>query len=482
MKITCLYHPKEEAQWFCPSCSSTLCNECSSKKTINGYSGTADLRFCLKCNHPLDKNFKLPDIPPMKTRLLPALTYPIKPGPFVLMLVLSILSFLAFKLTPYGIIAAIALWTIWLKYSISAMFETMHGKMAPPDIQSETSPGEFVMLLKQIIIIYPLAFAGYFIHKHSGAYAASAFFMLVTLVLPAIISVLAINDSLFKALNLVQAVRISLKTGVGYLMMCLFIAAIVGSTSALSMYIFQYVPEDRFVFLSVMLSNYFTLMIYHLIGYMVYKNHEKLGFETVYSKKYCPEIKTPAIGFTARGLLKDVNRLIKTGQIEEAAALISDNTNTIHDSHIISERYHNLLKILGHKDKLLFYAPVYMNHLYIDDKKDKLVEVYQECNYINKDFVPEKDAALKTASELLVRNKHKEALKLLEKFANSGPKDDSTAKAYIQAAEIALGSDKEKARELLEVMVSVFPLHELTTYAKKKLKDISDNPHAEVSF
>jgi tetratricopeptide (TPR) repeat protein len=400
------------------------------------------------------------------------------------MFILSVLAFLAFKLTPYGIIVAIGLWTIWLKYSISAMFETMQGKMTPPDIQSETAPGEFPMLVKQLAIIYPLAFAGYFIHRHSGAYAASAFFMLVTLVLPAILSVLAINDSLLKALNLVQAVRISLKTGTAYLMMCLFIAVIVGSTSALSMYIFQYVPEDRFVFLSVMLSNYFTLLIYHLIGYMVYQNHDKLGFETVYSKKYCPEIRTATIGFSARGLLKDVNRLIKTGQIEEAAALISDNTNIIHDNHIISERYHNLLKILGHKDKLLFYAPVYMNHLYIDDRTDKLIEVYQECNYINKNFVPDKDAALKTASELLARNKHKDALKLLEKFANTNPKDDSTAKAYIQAAEIALvnSRDNEKAKELLEVMVSVFPLHELTPYAKKKLKDISDNPHAEVSF
>jgi hypothetical protein len=484
MKISCSYHPKVEAEWFCPSCSTIYCNECASKKTVGGYSSTQDLKFCMSCSHPLVRDFEPAEIAPLLKRLPSALAYPIKPSPFSLMLVLSILAFISFELTRYGIIIAIGLWAIWLKYSISSMLATSEGKLTPPDIQSEPAAGEMPMLLKQMLILYPVGFAGYMIYKHSGQNPAMIYFMLMAFLLPAILTILVTKNSLMNALNLVWVVRIPLMIGTPYIMMCLFVVGIVGSISMLTMHIFQYVPEDRFVFLSVMLTNYFTLLVYHLIGYMIYRHHEKLEFETVYSRKFGLKIKTPQVSPSVRGLYNMVNQLLRQGQIEGAAAIIRDNTRAIHDSIDVAERYYNLLKMLGLKDQMLMNAPVYLNHLCINDRTDKLVDVYIECININGEFTPERDAAIKIANTLNSRDRYSDAVKLLERFASMNPNDAATPRVYYQAAEIVISGsqDREKAKDLLNVIVSTFPLHEITPYAKKKLKDLGVKEALHVAF
>lgn len=484
MKITCTYHPKEEAKWFCPSCKIMHCEECSSKKKVGGYSSTTDLRFCQNCGHPLESKFGLPRIEPLIKRLPQVLAYPVKPSPFVLMLFLSILSFMAFKLSPYGIVIAVVLWAIWLKYSISALNRTLLGNMNPPDLQSESESGELGMLFKQILLLYPLGFIGYFIYRHSGVALGTVYFMLMAFLIPALLISLMVNDSLIKTLNLVSVVRIPLNIGLPYVFMCLFVVCLVGGISYMSMNVFQYVPENRFVFLTVMLSNYLTLIIYHMIGYMIYRHHEELEFETTYSRKLGHHIEAVRLKPSVRALYNNVNQLIKEGHIAEAAGLLSDNIKSIHDSSEIAERLYNLQKILKQKDELLSNAPVYLNHLYINDRVDKLVEVYLECVYINRSFTPDKDVALKIANTLVSRNKPGEAARLLERYASSNPKDDSAPKAYLQAAEIILTNtqNKEKAVDLLRTVVSTFPLHEITPYAKKKLKDLGENETAHITF
>lgn len=484
MKITCTYHPKEEAKWFCPSCRIMHCEECSSRKKIGVYSSTKDLRFCQSCGHPLESNFGLPRIEPIIKRLPQVLAYPIKLSPFVLILFLSILSFMAFKLSPYGIAVAVVLWAIWLKYSISALNQTIQGNMMPPDLQSEPETGELGMLFKQVLILYPLGFIGYFIYRHSGIVQSTVYFMLMAFLVPALLISLTVNNSLIKTLSLASVVRIPLRIGMPYVFMCLFVVCLVGAISYMSMHVFQYVPENRFVFLTVMLSNYLTLIIYHMIGYMIYRHHEELEFETMFSRKLSQQIEAVRLKPSVRVLYNKVNQLIKEGHIEEAAGLLSDNIKSIHDSSEIAERLYNLQKILRQKDELLSNAPVYLNHLYINDRVDKLVEVYLECVYLNRSFTPNKDVTIKIANTLVSRNKPGEAARLLERYANSNPKDDAAPKAYIQAAEIILSNtnDKEKAVDLLKTVVSTFPLHEITPYAKKKLKDLGENETAQVMF
>ncbi len=484
MKITCTYHPKEEAKWFCPSCKLMHCEECSSKKKVGGYSSTKDLRFCMSCGHPLESKFGLPRIEPLIKRLPQVLAYPVKPNPFFLMLFLSILSFMAFKLSPYGIVIAVVLWAIWLKYSISALNLTLQGNMIPPDLQSESESGELGMLFKQILLLYPLGFIGYFIYTHSGIVQATAYFMLMAFMIPALLISLVVYDSLVKTLSLASVVRIPLKIGPPYVYLCLFVVCLVGGISYMSMNIFQYVPENRFVFLTVMLSNYLTLIIYHMIGYLIYRHHEKLEFETSYSRKMGDKIEAVRMKPSVRTLYNNVNKLIKEGHIQEAAGLLSDNIKSVHDSSEIAERLYNLQMMLKQKDELLSNAPVYLNHLYINDRIDKLVEVYLECVYLNRSFTPDKDVAIKIANTLVSRNKPGEAARLLERYANSNPRDDAAPKAYLQAAEIILlnSRDKEKAIDLLRTVVSTFPLHEITPYAKKKLKDLGENETVQVVF
>jgi tetratricopeptide (TPR) repeat protein len=484
MKITCTYHPKEEAKWFCPACRIMHCEECSSRKKAGGYSSTKDLRFCQNCGYPLENKFGLPRIEPIIKRLPQVLAYPIKPTPFILMLFLSILSFMSFMLSPYGIAAAVILWSIWLKYSISALNETLRGNMIPPDLQSEPEYGELGMLFKQILLLYPLGFIGYFIYRHSGIVQATVYFMLMGFMIPALIISLVLNNSLIKTLSLVPVVRIPLKIGMPYIFMCLFVVCLVGGISYMSMHVFQFVPENRFVFLSVMLSNYLTLVIYHMIGYLIYRHHDKLEFETAFSRKLSQQIEAVRLKPSVRALYNNVNQLIKEGRIEEAAGLLSDNIKSLHDSSEIAERLYNLQKMLRQKDELISNAPVYLNHLYINDRIDKLVDVYLECVYINRNFTPGKDVAMKIASSLVSQNKPGEAARLLERYADLNPKDDAAPKAYIQAAEIILSNtnDKKKAVDLLRTVVSTFPLHEITPYAKKKLRDLGENEPAQVTF
>lgn len=484
MKIPCSYHPKEEARWFCPSCKTMHCDDCSSKKTVGDYSPTKDLRFCRNCSYPLESKFSAPKIAPMWKRLPSILAYPIKPSPFVLMLMLTVLDFMAFKLTEYGFAVTVVLWAIWLKYSISALYRTSEGDMIPPDIQSESATGEMDMFLKQMLLLYPIGIVGYFIYRHSGTAAATAYFILMAFVLPAMLTVLVVKDSLIKALNLILAVRVATGIGAPYIFMCVFVAGLVGGLSYFSMQAFEFVPEDRFVFLAVMLSNYLMLLIYHMIGSMIYRHQEELEYETVYNRDSDLQIETVHIMPSIRGLYNKANQLIKEGHIEEAAGLLKDNVKSIHDSPEVSERLYNLLKMLRQKDQQLFNAPVYLKHLYIDDRTDKLVDVYMDCVYINKDFVPEKDVTLKVANTLVLKSRYGEAVRLLERFAVTHPEDDTAPKAYLQAAEITLANtrNREKAVELLRTIVSTFPLHEITPYARKKLKDLGEQEALHVVF
>jgi tetratricopeptide (TPR) repeat protein len=475
MRTFCGYHPTKPAQWNCSTCDADYCPECVTKRSLPRYGRTETYYYCPKCEGVVDRLGISNVIDPFWNRIPKLFLYPFHPRPLLLMLVVS--AGVAFFSKPglINLLLSLILFGVLLKYSHAALKNTAHARYYPPKINSETISEDFGIVFKQLTIFIIIGIAMVKVTQMFGPLIGVVFLVVAILSIPAMIIVLVATGSLIHAINPVVSITMAWRIGWGYLLMYLFLSILGGAPAVLGRYVIPHLPASSHLFLFTFAKCFYTIISYHLMGYVILQYHEDIGYEVDLDEEDSILEENRPKQHGESGILNRVDILIKEGKIDDAIFLIrSETTGNCLDLEL-AERYYNLLKIKQSIPDMLRHAVTYLDLLVEAKDKEKLCEVYTECVGHDPNFVPNTPTLFRVASCFNEAGNPKGAINTYNRFIKANPKDPLIPKAYFLAANIINEKlqNPSKAAGILKSVIKAYPNHEITPHVQKYLRQIS---------
>lgn len=348
----------------------------------------------------------------------------------------------------------------------------------PPRINSDTISKDFFQVFKQLGIYILIFLTFSFLCQHAGIVLGMLFLFFAIMSIPAMIILLATTGRLFTAVNPSLFIRLAVRIGWGYLLMYLFLILLGSAPALLAKYIIQYMPPGLHGLLFSFAQSYYTIISYHLMGYVILQYHESVGYQVDYEDFRDPSANTGKNESedTNAQILTRAGLLVKEGKLDEAIRFIKKETEAdgITDLNL-SERYLKLLKMKDGTSEWLDHCTTHLHLLAKDNQKGKALEVYSECLGRDKQFAPTALTLFKLAGWMNESGRIKEAIGTYKRLIKAYPEDPAVPKAYFRAAQIYHDRlmEPSRAKNILNALVKKYPNHEIVPSATNYLQHIS---------
>ncbi len=471
----CQQHPSRPAQFHCSKCNSYYCATCVVRREKSASHGGDALYLCPKCMLTTEWIGAANLIEPFWKRLPKFFSYPFSLWPLSLIIGIAVISML---FTEPGFINGLigtVLWAVLLKYAYAVLKKTAQGNLIPPQIDAQTISEEFNQVFKQITLFVVLGFLFFFIMGQMGILMAGLYLIVAILFFPAMIIILVTTDSLLNAINPMLFVGLAMRIGWGYLLMYFFLILLLFAPLALAQQIFPYLPEGLTAFIYLAAKNYYTIVSYNLMGYVILQYHESIGYSVNiedfhYDQK---EVQQKEEVKKESKILEQVNFLMKDGNHDEALALMRDERerNGLPDS-ALSEYYYKLLKMKKQTEELLSHAKDHLDLLVRENRKEQACQVYMESLTQDGRFTPAAPALFKLGGWLNENGKSRDAIGTFNRLIKTYPDDPMVPKALFRAAQIYNDRlmNPEKAEKILQGLLKKYPDHDFVPQIEKYLK------------
>lgn len=459
MAIDCTFHRGKAAHFHCIECGTAFCENCVSTRKTNGFNGETIDYFCPGCNIPVELLSLGNIIKPFWNNLGSFFLYPFQMVPLLLTIFLSALG----AIFPSNLLVSLFVWVVMMKYSYATLIETGQGRLKAPDLSWKLVNEDLQQVFKQYVIFAVIFFITGLIFSKFGTFAGSTFLVLVFVALPAIIMLLVATNSVVQALNPVLFFGIISRIGGPYFLMYLFLFFLLAGPTA----VFAYFPPDLlplqfYVFLTLFLQQFYALICYHMLGYVLLQYHKEIGYQVDYQyfrqyrggakKKQSPD--------------EELNRglaiLIKQGKYIEALDMLYPQIKGEEPSIEHSEKFLQLLKMAGKNDNAAQYAVHHLDLLVANRKKQKAVPLYLEMRSEGADM-ENPETLFKIGQWLQERNDFKEALTAYIYFTKRFKKHDLQPEVYFELAKLfhERANNSAKAQQILRAICKSYPKHRL---------------------
>jgi hypothetical protein len=465
MKQLCDYHPTRVAHWTCSKCDAHLCPECVVRRDKGGHLAGELLHLCPKCNIPVDWVGVSNIIEPFWSRLPKIFTYPLQPRPLLLMVVVTVISFVFQRPGLVSLLISGAAWMVVLKYSFEVLKATAGGDLSPPKLNSQTMSEDMMPVLKQFAMYILLILGFGWVLVKLGFFLGIVYLILALLFIPAMVILVVTTNSLLHAINPVIFIQLVFRIGWGYLLMFLFLGILGSAPNVLARYVIDLVPAQMTLVLHGFAKCFYTIVSYHLMGYVILQYHEEIGFRVDFD-----DFKDPANAPTeaidadpGEAILREVKPLIQEGRLDEAIAAIKAMTHGVFTSVAVSERYYKLLKMQKRLAEVVDHGVTHLDLLAKANQKDPAMKVFAECRKLDRKFQPTAEALYKIGEWFNAAGKSKEALAMYNRLVKTYPGNTLVPKAYFRAAQIFHDRlmNPDKARQILNRLMDKYPNNDI---------------------
>jgi len=472
MATNCKYHPTRQAHWVCPKCQAGLCPSCVVSRDKSGHALTKEkVYLCPDCNVKAEWVGAASLVEPFWTRLPSIFAYPLKPGPLALNVGLSLLALLLGWVPFVNMLIGMVL----IKYAFDVLKKTAYGDLRPPSLDEMAGLNNMGPVLQQWILFFLLYLLGGFIWGAAGVWGAVLYGVAVILLLPAMIILQVTSESLAHALNPMMSIGMVARIGGGYFVMWLFLAFLLSAPGTLIFLAAKLVPKILLGLIINLVKNYYTVVSYFLMGYVILQYHEQLNYEIDFEDFHDPssQPEEPAVERDPQeGIINQVAMLTKEGRIDEALAYIKEATAAGGiTSLVLLERFYKLLKLKKDEPAMIEAGEQLISRLSQAGQQEAACQVYIECASRKAPLkLPARDL-IKLGGWLLAAGKHKAAVNALNRMIKQYPDDALTPKAYFQLAQIYNEklNDVEKSKKIIDMLIKQHPHHDFTDHARRYL-------------
>ncbi|MHA7878635.1 MAG: hypothetical protein ACX931_02515 [Saccharospirillum sp.] len=372
----CNYHPLEAATYHCPNCHIDCCDACVDDSDI-------DLGVrCLKCRGELRLLPAEHRVPPFWRRLQEGFRYPLTLQTLVLIASVSVITTLTSLAASAVIVAFIinlAATGIMLKYSFLCLQQTARGNLTAPEVADAYQGGIALVfrLLLMLVLMGGAVFAtAVFVHPSLGALLGVYFVM----AFPASLIQFAISEDLVAAFNPVNSFRLIWTIGLPYGVLIALILVMIGSVGVI-----QQLIGFNFTLIALslqsMVSNYYLVVVFHLMGYMLFQYQARLG--------YSARADDEALGRSQEAVaLAHLDILLKEGRYEALIEGYRKALAQFPQSKTVHTRYFEFLTQARNPQWMADFAETHLRFLHEQGHGEVMGQAYRTTRTVVPDFRP----------------------------------------------------------------------------------------------
>jgi tetratricopeptide (TPR) repeat protein len=444
----CKYHPLAPATYLCHDCAIHQCDQCVDDDPKHR-SGAR----CFLCGAVLESLGSGNTVEPFWRRLPEAFKYPVNSASMSLIVGMSIVSVLA-TLMPFLFILAIFLYLFAvgavLKYSFTCLEHTAMGDMKAPDVMDAYHGGIKLLFQLVFITIIMLLVVGAAV-KYIGLAMGGLLGVIAVVSYPAILISLAQTQSAVEAINPLRALALIGAIGLPYGLLIAFIMMMMTSVAVLNEWIGTYIPAVSYL-LQTIVSNYYTIVVFHLMGYMLFQYQGKLG----YSARIDDDENEQAQRTDTARYLAKIDVLLKEGEYEQMVDGYYRMFKQFPAESVFYDNYFELLYACKKSTLMADFAGLYLEFMFKKKRYDKITATFKKILLVTPDYIPGSPGLrLEIARLLTQQGDNKLAIKLVNGLHKQHPEFAGLVDAYQLMAGLldevpGMQAQAEKCRQLIE--------------------------------
>jgi len=401
-------------------------------------------------------------ITPFWNRIPRFFLYPFGLTPLLYMAGLSVVSLVS--LLPFvGPLVQLLIWATFLRYAFVVLEHTSYGHLEPPSSSGRLSSAENNRPYKQLGVFILMGVSVALVGAMLGPVAAMIAGFLLGLALPACIMLLAINDGFFQALNPLKIIYIISKIGLPYVALCFFLLSLSGGSEWFAGFLVPRIGPTLLFPTLTFIAMYFTLIMYNMMGYVLYQNHESIGLDVKVDFADSPDALHKR-GAGPDPLTAELNRLLADGDTDAAAVLLAQKIRDDWENNDLHDRYHKLLMLAGRKE-IPSHGREYIGKLVREKKLARALDIYRDCLKADAEFMPQEAAhVFPLACAARDLKQPKLAIAVMRKFDKNFPRSPDIPSVYLLSAKLLHEEfrDEKMARAILRQIQKKYPQHPLS--------------------
>lgn len=413
-----------------------------------------------------------PILTPFWQRLPKFFLYPMQLGSMLRIAGYSVVAgFSMFLPPPFGGLLRAILWIVFLKYAFVVMERTANGQFDEPNDLNGNEGGDVAQVMRQFGLFMILGLVVGLLAYMFGSTGYVLGSLMLSVVMPAGIMIIAVSSSLPQALNPFQILFYMGTIRSPYFALCFFIFSLSGSGEWVQGFLYTHMDSWLVLPLLGFVEFYFTLIIYHMMGYAVYQYHEKLGLHAAVSFEDAQA--KQSTGKTVDPIYAKLGALLAEGHHDEAIDLLREELRTRWESNELHERYQKLLFASGKQIPAMQHAREFINKLVNEKRMFQALDLCEQWLKLDPAFHLQDSFhvhVLATAARMAGR--YRLALDLMRGFDRRYLQHEHIPSIYFLSAQI-LSENFQRNQEatlILQAVQNKFPEHALAAEARQYLQ------------
>jgi tetratricopeptide (TPR) repeat protein len=464
----CHYHPGEAARWHCSECQVHYCSRCLPEADPGSRQA-----LCPKCNKAMKYLGSGNEVVPFWQRLGSFFRYPFHAAPMTVIAICTFVPALmqsAVTSIVIGVLLSLAL----LKYNYAVISHTAEGHMSPPPLGMAFGGAGINTVVMQFLVIAAVIA----IIMASGMFGGPIAMMLVmafaVLAMPASIMILAMEQSAGPAINPINLASLIARIGTPYFLLYGYLILLMLASGAAQQFAFNHFPATISQPVSGFLSSTFTLILFHMLGYLLFQYQEELGFVAELQEDDNSPMHDMHHRDRTRRVDADIDMHLKDGHYDRVESILKEQLKRDAHNPVRLGQLYKLLMARRDVEQLYQYHPRLLAWLAERNDGEGIDELISSILEAEPTFrLEDPELAVRCANALYHRKRYKMVLRLLQDFHKRFPDSQEIAPAYLLVAKtLANGMEQwEKATAFLTFIRKrclTHPLHEqVDTYLEQ---------------
>lgn len=423
---------------------------------------------------------------PFWQRLHHFFMYPLNAVPGGIMILLTVII-AALGNTLFGILAILLSALIFMKYAYVVLEDTSHGYLLPRPFIAEMITKDLELPFKHILNIFLIAALNYLAYDYSlqmeSEYLFQAVLSITIFLLPASVMLLASKRSFTSAFNPALYYKVVKSIGVAYFLLYVFVLMMLSSAAAAMYYTHAFIPDGFHLTTYSLISMFFLLSIFNMLGYVLYQYHEKIGFgvdvEVSSSQRTSEELGDFKLRMPS---MVDVEILVQEGEYKKAILQLEKQIASEPSDMHARGYYQRLLHVLGDVEGAKIHCADFVGRLMAEKKITQAMNVFAACYKEDPNVTLSKPGQRLEMAHLFINNgEYRIAMHLLNNLHKDHPAYSEIPEAYLLAAKIM--SDKlnqhDKAIQTLYFVLDKYPQNKGVNEAQQYLNILESVSRAE---
>ena len=397
-------------------------------------------------------------IDPFWNRIPQFFVYGLRPLPLLLTLGLA---FVTYVFT--NIFVLIFVYAMMVKYCLVVLDHSAEGRLQPPPLDSEVLLQNYNPVAKQVAIFILFGFIIISMGSINGTLALLTL-ILGLLMLPASVMVLATTESLTQAMNPLLLARMIGRIGWSYLGLYGLLLIVSMAEGNLQGFLATRIPKSVLLPTINAVNLYFSVMMFHMMGYVLYQHHDSLGFSVA---------KDEGDDDPISDRLGRFRTFMEENKPQAAKAELESLLAETPDEPALQEKYCTMLKLHGTAEEKQRFAGRYLSSLFSQGRHKDAARVYVDCVTKKEGFaLADPQHYLPLMRMLCDMGKPREAVLLTGNCHLRFPNAPEVAEIYLESARILSGefNRDNTARKLLSFVIKNYPQHPVREEAEKLLQ------------